>query len=105
MQSIGLLGKGEEQQIMVRGKDGGAKRPFASIHASAVSLASGDVLVTGGRWREQEVFLLSGANLAEWSRRQTMIFPRAGHASARTVVGQQEKVSTPITTLTLSWAI
>ena len=92
MQSVGLNDRYDEQEIKVAGPGEGRRRPYSSLRAAAVTLESGDILVTGGMRREREVFLVSGTDLSQWSRRQDMLEPRMGHASARVVLGRQEKV-------------
>ena len=92
MQSVGLYDVGQEQQIRVAGPEGGRKKPFSAILASAVTLASGDILVTGGVGREREVYLLAGSDLTSWTLKTPMTYPRSSHASARIVIGREEKV-------------
>ena len=90
-QSIGLENWGEEQEIVVA-REGEHKRAYFSRHASAITLASGDILVTGGMRRETEVFLVDGRDLAMWTPRSSMHHPRSGHSSARIVLEREEKV-------------
>ena len=46
-----------------------------------MTLSSGDVLITGGKEREQQVFLVSGLAHKTWHRRADMLTPRIGHAA------------------------
>ena len=91
LQSIGLENWSEEQEI-VAARLGEPKRAYFSRHASAITLASGDILVTGGMRRETEVFLVDGNDVTKWSPRSSMQHPRSGHSSARIVLGREEKV-------------
>ena len=78
VQAIGLQGLREEQTIVL---DGNKEEIYSSRLASATALSSGGVLITGGKGREQEVFLLSGPNLSSWQRRADMRSPRMGHGA------------------------
>ena len=78
IQAIGLHGPHEEQTIVI---DGNKEESYSSRLAAAVALASGGVLLTGGKGMEQEVFLLSGPDLSIWQRRADMRSPRMGHAA------------------------
>ena len=90
MHSVGLEDHGEERKIVILGDHKDEK--YASLQASAVSLSSGDVLITGGIGQERQVYLFKETNQARWTRRQPMNHPRSGHASARVVLGRNEKV-------------
>ena len=91
LQSISVNDWGEEQEIVVA-REGEPKRAYFSRHASAVTLASGDILVTGGMRRETEAFLVDGRDLTKWTPRSSMHHPRSGHSSAKIVLDREEKV-------------
>ena len=78
IQAIGLRGLNREQTIVT---DGDKEESYSSRLAAAVTLSSGEVLITGGKGKEQEVYLLSGLNLSTWKRRADMLSPRMGHAA------------------------
>ena len=78
IQAVGLQGLGKERTIVL---DGNKEESYSSRLAAAVALSSGRVLITGGKGREREVFLLSGPNLSRWQRRADMGSPRMGHAA------------------------
>ena len=80
MQAVGLHGIQEEQEIILGGK---SEAGYFSRLAAAVTLSSGNVLITGGRHWEHEVFLLSGSGLSRWEARASMIVGRLGHAAIR----------------------
>ena len=80
MQAVGLHGIQEEQEIILGGK---SEAGHFSRLAAAVTLSSGNVLLTGGRHWEHEVFLLSGSGLSRWEARASMIVGRLGHAAIR----------------------
>jgi len=83
VQAVGLGNLGNEQ-------------PLGSLtgllQASAVTLASGDILVTGGDSMARDVFLVSSSSNYKWTPKQKMLFARSGHATARIVLGHEEKV-------------
>ena len=54
MQAVSLRGLEEEQEILVKGR-GDPSSPYSSRLAAAVSLSSGEVLVTGGRGRDRQM--------------------------------------------------
>lgn len=88
MHSVGLQDPGEERQIKV-----GQDKKYKSIQASAVTLSSGDVLVTGGiMGRQDEVYLFTDADQTRWTQKQSMNHPRSGHSSTRVVLERKEKV-------------
>ena len=91
LQAVSLRGLKEEQEIIVQGR-GEAVSPYSSRLAAAVSLSSGEVLVTGGRGRDRQVFLLSGPGLATWRSRASMKRGRLGHAAVSLELGGQEVV-------------
>ena len=78
IQAVGLHGLKKEQTIVI---EGNKEESYSSRLAAAVTLSSGGVLITGGKGREQEVFLLSGFKLNTWRRRADMLSPRMGHAA------------------------
>ena len=57
-----------------------------------MSLSSGDVLITGGKEREQQVFLVSGLAHKTWLRRADMLTPRIGHAAVSLQLDGKETV-------------
>ena len=71
------------------------KLPFnyTSRLAAAITLHSGQILVTGGKNREKQVFLVdvSSKNYI-WTPREDMLYPRIGHAIARVNIGPEECV-------------
>ena len=91
MQAVSLRGLEEEQEILVKGR-GEASSPYSSRLAAAVSLPSGEVLVTGGRGRDRQVFLLFGPGLATWRSRASMKRGRLGHAAVSLELGGKEVV-------------
>ena len=84
---MGLRGKLEETSLSVE-----SSSSYSSCLASAVTLSSGDVILTGGQGQAREVFLVSGAELEAWKRLSRMSSPRYGHASCCLVVEGEEKV-------------
>ena len=78
IQAIGLHRLNKEQTIVI---EGNKEESYSSRLAAAVTLSSGGVLITGGKGREQEVYLLSGLKLNTWQRRADMLSPRMGHAA------------------------
>ena len=89
MQSVGLEGPGQEHKLVV---PGGGKEPYCSRMASAVTLTNGDILVTGGKGRGRDVFLLTGQDLRTWVRRQSLLQARRGHSSTVIMLGSEERV-------------
>ena len=89
MQAIGPHGLNEEEKIII---DGNKEQNYSSRLAAAVTLSSGGVLVTGGKGREREVFLLSGPHLATWQRRADLLHPRMGHAALNLQMDGEEVV-------------
>ena len=89
IQAIGLQGLGKERMIVL---DGNKDENYSSRLAAAVALSSGGVLITGGKGREQEVFLLSGPDLSSWQRKADMRSPRMGHAPASLQLDEKKVV-------------
>ena len=52
----------------------------------------GGVLITGGKGKEQETFLLSGLALKTWLQRADMLTPRIGHAAVSLQLDGKETV-------------
>ena len=83
---MGLKAPNEEHKLVVSEKE---MTPYHSRLASAVTLTGGDVLVTGGRGTEHNVYLLTGQ---DWVPRQRMLQDRLGHSSIRIMLGSEEHV-------------
>ena len=66
--------------------------PSLSRLASAVTLSTGEILVTGGLGSGQEVWLSSAIIPSTWTRRKDMLIGRKGHATAAITLGEQEVV-------------
>ena len=65
----------------------------AARFASAITLHSGKILVTGGLNRGKEVHLVNGPGYNySWTQRKEMLFPRAGHAIAKLDIDEEECV-------------
>ena len=62
-----------------------ASYPSLSRLAAAVTLTTGDVVVTGGRGSEKQVWMNPSTSSASWTRRKDLPEGRRGHAMA--VVG------------------
>ena len=78
MQAVGLGGPREEQYIS------------SSFRlAAAVTLSSGQVLLTGGKDSERKVFLLSGPGLTSWQSKEDMLEARRGHAAVRLQLSEE----------------
>jgi len=90
MQSIDLKGTKKEHKLVETG--GNVNWRYNSRLASAVTLANGDVLVTGGKVAGRDVFLLTGQDLQTWTHRQSMIQARLGHSSIQIMLGSEEHV-------------
>ena len=84
-ESVGLQTHGTEHDLEVEGTR------FASCFAAAVSLSSGDLVLTGGQGHGRDVFLISEHGRT-WVRLSIMIHARYGHAASRVTVGQEEYV-------------
>ena len=76
-----------EEKIVIDGEES-----YSSRLAVAVTLSSGDVLITGGKEREQQVFLVSGLAHKTWHRRADMLTPRIGHAAVSFQLDGKETV-------------
>jgi len=66
--------------------------PYSSRMASAVTLNSGQILVTGGSGMEKDVFLFNGTEQTVWTHRKPMKEGRLGHASTVTMLAAEETV-------------
>ena len=86
MQSVGLQGPREEKRLGV------ALKAYSSSLASAVSLSSGDVILTGGQGQGNAAFLLGSPGMDTWTRLKSMLSTRYGHASSRIGFGKEESV-------------
>ena len=65
----------------------------AARFASAITLHSGKILVTGGLNRGKEVHLVNGPGYNySWTQRKEMLYPRAGHAIAKLDIDEEECV-------------
>ena len=73
MQTVNLGGPGKDESIEMD--------RYSSRLAAAVTLSSGEVLITGGKGKEQEAFLLSGLAHKTWLQRADMLTPRIGHGA------------------------
>ena len=60
--------------------------------ASAVTLRTGEILVTGGLGSGKEVWLSSPITPSTWNKRKDMLIGRKGHATAAIILGEQEVV-------------
>ena len=88
LQSVGLDDWGEERVIKIEG----TTTTFSTRQASAVTLESGHLLVSGGFGQEQNVFLVDTFAITSWVRKCDMQHPRMGHSSARIVLDAKEMV-------------
>ena len=61
---------------------GGKKNKFSSRLASAVTLLSGDFILTGGRGSGRDVHRVSGKGAQNWSHLSSMLNSRYAHASS-----------------------
>lgn len=68
----------------------GAEPPTARL-AAAVTLASGRLLITGGKNQEKETYLVS-SDLTNWEHCAQMHHGRIDHAAARVVIDKEEQV-------------
>ena len=66
--------------------------PSLSRLASAVTLRTGEILVTGGLGSDREVWLSSPITPSTWNKRKDMLIGRKGHATAAITLGEQEVV-------------
>ena len=76
LQRVGLEGAHQEELFSTVGR-----------MASAVTLSTGEVLLTGGKGVEQVVFLLDGPDLSKWVPKQHLQEGRQGHSSIATILG------------------
>ena len=86
LQSVSPWGQREEGVLELEDKT------FPTLLASAVTLSSGEVFLTGGKTSPRTVCLLSGPKLTTLTRKAKMIYPRYGHASSRVVLEEQDLV-------------
>ena len=89
MQVVGLDGQVRETELEIPGNKAA---PYFSRMASAVTLSTKEVLLTGGLFMEREVFLLKDTNLQTWVQQSRMLNGRLCHASVATMVGGEESV-------------
>ena len=90
MQSIGLDGRGKEHSLMVPAVK---EIPYYSRMASAITLSTGEVLVTGGSgMKMDDVFLLNGTEMNVWIRCKPLLEGRLGHASIEQILGSEVTV-------------
>jgi len=71
---------------------GGKKTSFSSRLASAVTLLSGDYILTGGRESGRDVQLLSGTKKQTWTKLSSMLNSRYAHASSPIYLHDEEYV-------------
>ena len=71
---------------------GGKKNSFSSRLASAVTLLSGDYILTGGRESGRDVQLLSGTKKQTWTKLSSMLSSRYAHASSPIYLHDEEYV-------------
>ena len=69
-------------------------KAYSSRLASAVTLSSGDVFLTGGKTQERNAFLVSWDMQGGWTMKQLwrMKHGRIGHGGVTVVVNQEEQV-------------
>ena len=89
MQIVKLDGPGEEHKLTIPGASG---EPYSARMASSVALSTKQILVTGGKGMEKDVFLISGPGLKNWERQKGMKQGRFCHSSIVTVLGGKESV-------------
>jgi hypothetical protein len=90
MQNIGLNGRGKELSVMVHDEK---ETPLYSRMASAATLSTGEVLMTGGSGMDMDdVFLLSGTEMNVCIRREPLLEGRLGHASIEQMLGNEVTV-------------
>ena len=87
-QRVGLGGAAGEEKLILGGG------PYSTRLAVAVTLSSGDVLVTGGMNRERVTVLLNQSSHGKTlvTELQRMNHGRIGHAGAVMTVQQEEQV-------------
>ena len=86
-----------EQAVEVNGHSllrplGGKKNRFSSRLSSAVTLLSGDFILTGGKGCGRDVFLLSGSEAPAWTELSSMLNSRYGHASSMIFLNYDQHV-------------
>ena len=86
MQSVGLQDTSKEQQMMVD------RRLHSSRFASAVTLSTGDLVITGGKRNQRDAFLIIQSNLTNWSRLPRMRYGRYAHSSCSFTQDKEERV-------------
>jgi len=89
MQIVKLDGPGEEHKLTIPGARG---KPYSARMASAVALSTKQILVTGGKGMEKDVFLISGPELKDWERQKGLNHGRFCHSSIVTVLDGSENV-------------
>ena len=86
MQSVGLQDTSKEQQMMVD------RSLHSSRFASAVTLSTGDLVITGGKRNQRDAFLIIQSNLTNWSRLPRMRYGRYAHSSCSFTQDKEERV-------------
>ena len=86
MQSVGLQDTSKEQQMMVD------RRLHSSRFASAVTLSTGDLVITGGKRNQRDAFLINQSNLTNWSELPRMRYGRYAHSSCSFTQDKEERV-------------
>ena len=86
MQSITIEEPSKEQRMMV------GQKLHSSLFASAVTLSSGDLIITGGKKSPRDAFLISRFNLTNWSRLPRMKHGRFSHSSCILIQDKEERV-------------
>jgi hypothetical protein len=65
---------------------------ISSCLSSAVTLSSGEVMLTGGQGQARAVYLLGGPQLDVWSKLADMNYGRYAHSSTRLIIDKEESV-------------
>ena len=91
IQMIGLDNHVKEHKLLIPETNKRLSHSSSRL-ASAVTLSTGEVILTGGLGMEREVFLLSGLNLEKIVQKNKMSAGRLGHASVATRLGGEESV-------------
>ena len=68
------------------------ERLHSSRFASVVTLSTGDLVITGGKSNQRDAFLISQANLTNWSRLPRMKHGRFSHSSCILIQDKEERV-------------
>ena len=97
MQNVVIEGALDEQKIVISGISADEDKYYSSTLAKAVTLSSGDILITGGKNSEKKAYRISsnvigGEDSSTWVPCRNMRFGRAGHAATRVVKGLEEQV-------------